>query len=190
MRQIGVIAIGGLGRSLHGVREMVSPKIQGLPLIERGLGVLAAIGVEERLILVSSKYLAKIEVPEGACAISFDDGDSPRDRLHGLAALGEGDDVVFLLISDGVAATPSTLRALLDALDEGAELAYLPASLDGRHPEGAPAAIALSGATLQHALRGWRHGSPGSLIDWAEASELRLAICGAAEDETISRSAQ
>lgn len=189
MRRIGVIAVGGLGRSLLGLREMKAGNIQGLPLVTRGLGVLASIGIEERLIVLSSTLLEKFDVPAGACAIAFDDGEHPSDRLHGLAALAEGDeDVVFLLISDGVAATPSSLEALLAALYGGAELAYLPATLDGRRAEGAPSAIALSGATIRRALRGWRNGSPGSLLDWAEASELKIVRCGAGDELPFSQS--
>lgn len=192
MRIVGVVVIGGLGRSLLGLRELVSPKIQGLPLVERGLGVLASIGIEERLLLLASEQLENFEVPSGACAIAFDAGESPRDRLHGLAALAEGAEVIFLLLSDGSAATPARLWALLEALSEGAELAYLSATLDGRSAESAPSAMALSSVTLERALRGWGQGSPGSLVDWAKASELEVRCC---EDEAsleppISRSAQ
>lgn len=189
MRTLGVIVIGGLGRSLLGVRELVAPSVRGLPLVERGLGVLASMGIEERLILLPSGMLDQFIVPTGACAIAFDDGESPRHRLHGLLSLGEGDEIVFLLVSDGIAATPSRLRALLKAVGEGAELAYLPASFDGRSDGGAPSALAFKGATLKRALRSWGNGSPGALVDWAKASDLDVRVYDDGT-EALSRTAQ
>lgn len=184
---VGVIVVGGLGRSLVGARPTVVKGVSGLPLVHLRLACLVELGIERRVVVATGYDTpALYDMPWPFEVITFEDGEDPQARLRGIAGLAEDGDARLLLAGDGAGLTTPRARSMLAKVERGVELAVLPSEMDGRPVGGAPAALALRAHLLRRALRGWVDGSPGSLTDWVEVVGGRVEYMGACEETSAA----
>ena len=120
-----VVLAAGEGRRFGGAKQL--HQVDGVPMLERVLAVVADAGIRERVVVLGARaedVRAAVDLHGARSVVCESWGDGQAASLHaGIAALPEDADRVLVVLGDGPRLDPRAVRRLADAPVAGRVLA-------------------------------------------------------------------